>query len=182
MTMPRKGDSVPHRTTARQLVLGTGLSAALLAAGCTAPDPKAELEIAEAETYWAIESSVGSTHYIAPVVRLLVRAKGREPLRSVQATAVFRQKGDENQTWGTAWFQVASHNKPISPQGATLVLLQSDGRYHSADSIEQMLQHAQFKDATAEVFFRVGSSGWVSFLKTDVERRIGSRTVAPDAR
>jgi hypothetical protein len=165
MTMPRKGDSVPHRTTARQLVLGTGLSAALLAAGCTAPDPKAELEIAEAETYWAIESSVGSTHYIAPVVRLLVRAKG-----------------DENQTWGTAWFQVASHNKPISPQGATLVLLQSDGRYHSADSIEQMLQHAQFKDATAEVFFRVGSSGWVSFLKTDVERRIGSRTVAPDAR
>jgi hypothetical protein len=173
---------VPFRILARRLAVATSLGLALLAGGCTPPDPKAALEIVEAETYWAIESSVGSTHYIAPVVRLMVRAKGVEPLRSVQATAVFRQKGDETQTWGTAWFQVASHNKPISPQESTLVLLPSDGRYHSTGSIEGMLQHAQFKDATAEVFFRVGASGWVSFLKTDVERRIGSRTVAPDAR
>jgi len=119
---------------------------------CHSPDPQAVLEVTDVEAYWAVDPPSGDTRYIAPAVRLHVRNKGAEPLRSVQATATFRRKG-EAQTWGSDWQQVSTSAHPLAPG------------------------HQLFKDARVEIFFRVGASAWSKFADADVARHIGSRTI-----
>jgi hypothetical protein len=147
---------------------------------CRSPDPQAELAIADLEAYWAVETPVGETQYIAPVVRIQVRNKGQAAHRSVQATATFRRRG-EDQTWSSAWQVISPQNgKPLAPGESRLVVLkpEGEGRYHSTGPPESMFQHPLFKDAQAEVFLRVGSSAWTKFATVPVERRIGPRAAA----
>ena len=155
------------------------LAAAL--GGCRSPDPKAVLEVSNVETYWAIDSAQGDTQYIAPVVRFQVRNRGAEPLRSVQATATFRRKGEEGVSWGSDWQQVGSSGHPLSPGQTMLVVLKSDARYFSNGPVEGMFSHEKFRDALVEVFLRVGSSSWTPFAQADVERHVGARSVQPAA-
>jgi hypothetical protein len=151
---------------------------------CHSPDPQALLEVTDLETYWAVDPPTGDTRYIAPAVRLHVKNKGAEALRSVQATATFRRKG-EAQTWGSDWQQVSSSARPLGAGQTALVLLKSDARYSSpVVDPEAMFAHQLFKDARVEVFLRVGSSPWTRFADADVARHIGSKTVqeaAPSA-
>lgn len=151
------------------------LSAAALS--CQSPDPQAVLEVGDVEAYWAVDPAVGDTRYIAPAVRLHVKNKGTEVLRSVQATATFRRKG-EAATWGSDWQQVSNSSRPLAPGQTALVLLKSDARYSSPVEPEAMFGHQQFKDARVEIFLRVGSSPWTRFGEADVERRIGSQAAA----
>ena len=167
--MPRFRSDVLHALLAASL--------AVLAAACRAPDPKALLEVSDVETYWAVDPSSGAEQYIAPVVRFKVHDRGAQALRSVQATAVFRRKGEENISWGSDFRQVASRREPIVPGKPTLVVLKSDARYHSTGTPESMFSHSLFRDASVEFFMRVGASGWVSFGKAEVPRRIGARAV-----
>ena len=144
------------------------------ALSCQAPDPQAVLETSDLEAYWAIDPAVGETRYIAPAARFQVKNKGTEMLRSVQATATFRRKG-EAQTWGSDWQQVSNSSRPLAPGQTMVVLLKSDARYSSPVEPEAMFGHQLFKDARVEIFLRVGSSPWTRFGEADVERRIGSR-------
>lgn len=160
----------------RALLLFPLLSAPFFAR-CATPDPRQEVELSDLESYWAVDSAVGERQYIAPVVRFRLRNKKSEPLRSVQATATFRRKGEENVDWGSAWQQVTPAKKPIAPGQAALVTLKSDGRYYSTGAPESFFEHKLFKDARATVFVRIGSSGWVKFAEADVERRIGTKSL-----
>ena len=144
---------------------------------CHTPDPQALLEVTDLETYWAVDPPSGDTRYIAPAVRLHVKNKGGEALRSVQATATFRRKG-EAQTWGSDWQQISTSARPLGPGQTALVVLKSDARYSSPGvEPEAMFAHQLFKDARVEVFLRVGSSAWTRFGDADITRHIGSRTV-----
>jgi hypothetical protein len=150
----------------------------LSALSCRAPDPKALLDVSDVDAYWAVEPSMGGEQYIAPVVRFRLHNRSDQELRSVQAMAVFRRKGEENLTWGSAFEQVVSRRAPLPPGQSVLVTLKSDARYHSTGPVEGMFTHPQFRDAVVEYFIRVGSSGWTSFGKADVARRLGPRTLA----
>ena len=158
---------------ARRLVALGALGATL--AGCRTPDPSSLLEVSDVETYWAVDPSLGGENYIAPTVRFQVKNRSAAVQRSVQATATFRRRGEENLTWGSAFLQVSSRPKPLEPGQSILVVLKSEGRYHSSGTPDQMLANAEFKDAKVEFFLRVGSSPWVSFGQADIERRVGSR-------
>ncbi|HET8647646.1 MAG TPA: hypothetical protein VFO85_19260 [Vicinamibacteria bacterium] len=165
---------------------GTALMAAVVAAGgCRAPDPQAEVALSDVETYWAVDRPTGGTQYIAPVVRFRLHNKGARPLRSIQASATFRIKG-ETQTWSGAFQQVAPlAGKPLEPGQGTLVVLkpEGEGRYSSTVPPEDMLAHQGFRDVWVEMFVRVGSSGWTKMGQEDVARRIGARAaVAEEAR
>jgi hypothetical protein len=147
------------------------------AAGCRTPDPLAEVALSDLETYWAVDRPVGSTQFIAPVVRFQLRNKSSRPLRSIQASSTFRLKGDAK-SWSGAFLQVAPvGGKPLEPGQSTLVVLkpEGEGRYNSTVSPEEMLAHQSFKDVSVEVYVRVGSSGWTRMGQADVERRIGTR-------
>jgi hypothetical protein len=144
---------------------------------CKAPEPKAELEVFEVETYWVIDSAAGMTLYISPAVRFRLRNKGVKPWGTIQATATFRRKGEEAQSWGSDWRPVTAAGKPLPPGRDILVVLKSDGRYYSTGTPESMFKHELFKDAKVEVFLRIGSSGWVKFAEADVERRVGARAL-----
>jgi len=161
--------SMGHRRLCLLLLMAPLLS-------CHSPDPQAVLEVTDIETYWAVDPPSGDTRYIAPAARLHVKNKGSEALRSVQATATFRRKG-ETQTWGSDWQQVSSSARPLAPGQSALVLLKSDARYSSPVEPEAMFGHALFKDARVEIFLRAGSSPWTKFGDTDVTRQIGSKTV-----
>jgi hypothetical protein len=144
-------------------------------AGCRSHDPKQELEVADVETYWVVDSPKGATQYISPAVRFRLRNKAQEPIRSIQATANFKRV-DEQENWGSAWEQVTAAGKPLPSGQSVLVVLRSDGRYTSAtDDPESMFEHELFKDARVEVFVRVGSSSWAKMAETAIERRIGTR-------
>jgi hypothetical protein len=150
-------------------------------AACRAPDPRQTLELVELETYWAVDSAVADRVYIAPVARFQVRNKGGEAIGSVQATASFRRRGEEQLDWGTAWEQVASSQKKLEAGQTKLVVLKSDGRYYSQGDPETFFEHKLFKDARVQVYLRQGASPWVSFAEADVDRRIGTRRLkAPE--
>ena len=152
----------------------------LAAAGCHAPDPRAEVALSDVETYWAVDRPVGGTQFIAPVVRFRLNNKGSRPLRSIQASSTFRLKGDP-QAWSGAFQQVAPvAGQPLGPGQSTLVVLkpEGEGRYSSTVPPEEMLAHQNFKDVTVEVFLRVGSSGWTSMAQAAVDRRIGAHAAA----
>jgi hypothetical protein len=158
----------------RRLCLAAAVSAS--AVSCQAPDPQAVLEVTGLEAYWAVDPRSGDTRFIAPAARFHVKNKGPQALRSVQATATFRRKG-ETETWGSDWQQVSVPAKPLAPGQTVLVVVKSDARYSSPVEPEAMFTHQQFKDARVEVFLRVGSSPWTRFGEADVERRIGAREV-----
>lgn len=161
---------------ARSRTAALGLLLATLA--CKTPDPKALFEVSDVDAYWAVEPPMGGEEYISPVLRFRLHNRSDEEQHSVQAMATFRRQGEENLTWGSAFAQVVSRRAPLAPGQSVTVTLKSDGRYHSTGTPEGMFAHPQFRDAVVEFFIRSGSSGWVSFGKVPVERRIGARGVA----
>ena len=157
--------------------------AAVLAvlAGCKAPDPNAIVKVSDLETHWAVDSGdAGGTQYIAPVVRFKVANISGAQQGSVQVTATFRRKGEENLTWGSDFRQVATRREPLVPRQVLPVVLKSDARYYSTGVPESMFSHEDFRDATVELFVRVGSSSWTKVGALAVERRIGARGVAAE--
>jgi hypothetical protein len=111
------------------------------------------------------------------VVRFRLKNLTSGQSRSVQAQAVFSRSG-EQQTWGTAWKEAASSRAPIPPGGAVVVELPSDGRLNGTGTPESLLAHEQFKDVTATIFLREGSSmfrtpTWTQVTEVVVERRMG---------
>lgn len=156
-------------------------AAVLVLAGCRAPDPNAIVKVTALETHWAVDSAdAGGTQYIAPVVRFIVTNISGEQQSSVQATATFRRKGEENVTWGSDFRQLATRGEPLVPLQVLPVVLKSDARYYSTGQPETMFSHEDFRDAKVEVFVRVGSSPWTKVGALDVERRIGARGVATE--
>jgi hypothetical protein len=162
-----------------RLVLAAGL--ALAAAACRTPEPKTLLDTSEADAYWAVEPAMGGEQYIAPTVKFRLHNRSDAQQHSVQAMAVFRRKGEENLTWGSAFEQVVSRKTPLDPGQSVVVTLKSDARYHSQGPIAGMFTHPLYRDALVEYFIRVGSSGWVSFGQMPVERRVGARSVASES-
>jgi len=151
--------------------------AALLLASCTTPDPLKIVKIDNVETHWAVDNSQVDTQYIAPVVRFTLTNISPEPQGSIDVTATFRRKG-ETATWGGDYRQVSTHRKPLGAGQSEPLVLKSDTRYYSNGPTEGMFTHKDFKDATVEIFVRVGRSRWTKFGEmVDVERRIGARSV-----
>jgi hypothetical protein len=155
---------------------------AIAAGACKAPDPKADLAVSGIETYWVVDAARGGEQYIAPAIRFELHNKGHEVRDSVLATAAFFRKGREGETWGSDWQQVVPVGRPLQPGGTMIVVLRSDARYHSSGEPASMFKHAEFQDATVQVFLRLGPSPWVKFGQAEIERRIGSRSVQADAR
>jgi hypothetical protein len=153
------------------------LFAAASQPACESPDPATQLELLDLETYWAIDSALGERQYIAPVARFQLRNKTGEPLRSVEATAAFRRKGEEQIDWGSAWERLTSSQKPLAPGQRSLVVLKSDGRYYSTGDPQSFFENKLFRDAKVTVFVRVGSSTWTKFAESEVERRIGTKAL-----
>lgn len=155
------------------------LALSALPAGCRSPDPQSVAETSDTETYWAIDNAQGDRQFIAPVVRFQAHNKGNQPLRTLEAQATFRRKG-EDVIWSSAWTKVTGPSgAPLAPGARSLVVLkpEGEGRYFTNGPPESMFTHAQFRDATVDVFLRIGSSPWTKFFTADIERRIGTRSV-----
>lgn len=172
----------PYNLSVRAASARRGLAVAALAvvAACRTPDPLAEVGLSELETYWAVDRPSGSTQFIAPVARFRLHNKSARAIRSIQASATFRLKG-ETRSWSGGFQQVSPvGGKPLEPGQSALVVLkpEGEGRYSSTVSPEEMLAHQGFKDVWVEVYVRVGSSGWTRMGQADVERRIGARAAA----
>ena len=166
---------------ARWMLASCTVALALALAGCAAPDAKTVLEIQDLETYWAIDSPAGGTQFLAPVVRFTVKNKGTKSRRSILASATYRRDG-ETEAWSGAFWKVAPVKDQSLAPGATAPALlkpEGEGRYTSTGAPEGMFAHPAWKDVSAEIFMRVDSSNVVSFGTFPIERRIGSKGLAP---
>jgi hypothetical protein len=155
------------------------LALSALLAACRSPDPRSVADVSDAETYWAIDSAQGDRQFIAPVVRFQVHNKDRHPLHALEAQATFRRKS-ETDIWSSAWQRVTGpKGEALAPGVTSLVVLkpEGEGRYFTNGPPESMFTHPQFRDATVDVFLRIGSSPWTKFFTADIERRIGTRSV-----
>jgi hypothetical protein len=169
--MGRRGTSVDGRMGRAACCAG------LLLASCRTPDPAQVVKISDVETHWAVDNSQAGTLYIAPVIRFKLTNVGPEPLGSIDVTATFRRKG-ETATWGGDFRQVSTRRKPLGPGQSESLVLKSDTRYYSNGPTEGMFTHKDFKDATVELFVRVGASRWTKSSEIlDVERHIGAHSV-----
>jgi hypothetical protein len=157
------------------LALGAG-------AGCHTPDPAKELAVSDLEAYWVVDTPSGGEQFLAPAVRMIVKNRGARAAHSLEATAVFRRQGEESKTWGSDWRRVLPSGRSLEPGQETVLVLKSDARYHSQGDAESMFRHELFKDATVEVFLRLGSSPWTKFGHLEVARRVGSKTLAAESR
>lgn len=154
-----------------------GLGAALLLASCRSPEAATVVKISDVETHWAVDNSSADTQYIAPVVRFKLTNVSPEAQGAIDVTATFRRKG-ETATWGGDFRQVSTHSKPLPAGQSESLVLKSDTRYYSNGPIDGMFAHKDFKDATVELFVRVGSGRWTKFGEmVDVERHIGAHSV-----
>jgi hypothetical protein len=148
----------------------------LLTAACSTPDPKSIVRIEGIETHWAVDAQ-NETQYIAPVVRFTLTNVSGEPQTSIDVTATFRRKGEEA-TWGGDFQQVATRKKPLGPGQSEALVLKSDTRYYSNGPVAGMFTHADYKDATVQLFARVGRSQWTQMSeRIDVERHVGAKSV-----
>jgi hypothetical protein len=170
-----------HARTGRFTRVTCAVGLALALGGCAPIDPKAELEIEGLETYWAIDSPGGSSQFLAPVVRFNVRNKGTRSRRSILASATYRRNG-ETEAWSGAYWKVSPVKDQSLAAGAVAPAMlkpEGQGRYTSTGSPERMFAHPEWKDVSAEIFLRVDSSNIVSFGTFPIERRIGSKGIAP---
>lgn len=131
------------------------------------------------ETYWVVDETAGEKLYLAPAVRFAVKNKGREPRHFIETQAVFRREG-ETQQWGSDWKRVTPPGKPLDAGQSAIVVLRSDGRYFLTGQPDSMFKHPLFKDASVQVYLRVGSSGWAKFAEMPVARQIGARSSKVD--
>jgi hypothetical protein len=141
---------------------------------CGSADAKAVLEVQHLEGYWVVDQEKSPTNYIAPTIRFELKNKGTEPLGNVQATATFRRKGEDSE-WGDAFVTIANRDKPLGPGLSTSVEMRSNADYYTPGAPvapEIMFQHGLFRDATVEVFIRVGRSGWVKMASAELPRRL----------
>jgi hypothetical protein len=154
-------------------------AAALLVASCRSPEASAVVKISDVETHWAVDNSSADTQYIAPVVRFKLTNISPEPQGAIDVTATFRRKG-ETTTWGGDFRQVSTHSRPLPAGQSESLVLKSDTRYYSNGPVDGMFAHKDFKDATVELFVRVGAGRGAKFgEQVDVERRIGAHSVQP---
>ena len=159
-------------TAGLALLLGLGLAA------CQRHDAARELELAQLQTYWIVDSPRQGQNYIAPVVRFRLKNVSSQPLHSVQARARF-PAADQEEAWGSIQEQVSNWRHPIEPGKDTLVTVRSAGRYQSPADPEDILRSPAFKDPRVQVFVRIGASDWAMLAEADVERRIGAPGLLP---
>ncbi len=165
------------RATVRPAGRAACLAAVFLLSSCSTPDPTAIVKISDVETHWAVDNSQVETQFIAPVVRFRLTNISNEAQGSIDVTATFRRKG-ETATWGGDFRQASTHGKPLPAGQSEALVLKSDTRYYSNGPTEGMFTHKEWKDATVELFVRVGRSRWTKFGEAvDVERHIGAHSV-----
>jgi hypothetical protein len=149
--------------------------------GCRFVDPKTALEVQDLDGYWVIDTEKSATNYIAPSIVFTLKNKTSEPIGDIEATATFKRKGEDS-LWGDSFVIIANHNKPLGPGQTTRVEMRSNADYYTPGAPvepEIMFKHGLFRDATVDLFVRVGRSGFVKLAKTEVPRRLKPKEPSP---
>jgi hypothetical protein len=148
---------------------------------CSAADPRKVLAVEGLQGYWVVDTEKSQTNYIVPTIRFALKNVTAEPISNIQATATFRRKGEDSQ-WGDSFVTVANRDKPLAPGQSAPVEMRSSADYYTPGAPvapEIMFQHGLFRDATVEVFLRVGRSGWVKMASAEIPRRLNPPTRDP---
>jgi hypothetical protein len=149
---------------------------ALCALSCSVADPAKVIGVQDVEGYWVVDKEKSPTNYITPTIRLGLKNLTADALPNVQATATFKRKGEDS-AWGDAFVTVASRAKPLLAGQVVMVEMRSSSDYYTPGAPvapEKMFEHKLFKDATVNVFVRVGRSGWVKMASAEIPRHLNS--------
>jgi hypothetical protein len=148
------------------------LLVALALAGCSRTvDVTQALEITEVQTGWYDMGIVDGQNKLVPSISLRLQNTDQDTVGGVQLNAIFRRVG-ETDGWGEHFVQAIPRDG-IEP-GATTnpIVLRSTLGYTGTQSRIEMLQNAQFVDATVDIFGKQGRGGWVKMGEFTIDRQL----------
>ncbi|MGE3402957.1 MAG: hypothetical protein AB7K63_10240 [Vicinamibacterales bacterium] len=145
---------------------------ALAVAGCSRTvDVTQALEITEVQTGWYDMGIVDGQNKLVPSISLRLQNTDQDTVGGVQLNAIFRRVGEAD-GWGEHFVQAIPRDG-IGP-GATTnpIVLRSTLGYTGTQSRLEMLQNAQFVDATVDIFGKQGRGGWVKMGEFTIDRQL----------
>jgi hypothetical protein len=148
------------------------LLAALAISGCSRTvDVTQALEITDVQTGWYDLGIVNGQNKLVPSISLRLQNADADNVGGVQLNAIFHRVG-ETDGWGEHYVQAIPRDG-IEP-GATTdpIVLRSTLGYTGEQSRIEMLQNAQFVDATVDIFGKQGRGGWVKMGEFTIDRQL----------
>jgi hypothetical protein len=132
------------------------------------------LDVEEVVAYWSVKGKSGDNFVLNPVIRFRIRNNGGREVDYIQTMAGFRLDSSPDAAWGNA-FEFSISGDPVPSGGLSrVVTLRCDATFYSKDQPRAMLENEHWEQVHAEIFLRVGSSGWRSITTVEVPKRLGA--------
>ena len=157
------------------LALSVAAAALPWASACgPAVDPRRDLQVVNVTTGWFDAGIVDGKNKLVPHVSFAFKNVSDHPIRSAQINLGFWRKGEDGE------FDDAFVAQAIDPDGlrpgqvGQAIVLSGKVGYTGDPGVTraEMLQHSQFRDATAKLFVKSGSSQWAQLGEFPIERRL----------
>jgi len=132
------------------------------------------LQVLDVTTGWFDAGIVDGKNKLVPTVSFRLKNMSDQPLVSLQINALFRRVSEETE-WGSGYLTVAGAEG--LPSGATsdIIVVNSNLGYTGTEPRLEMLQNAQFVDATVEIFAKYAAVQWKLVAKYPIARELLTR-------
>ena len=154
------------------LILLLAVVAGVASGGCSRTvDVTQALEITDVQTGWYDLGIIDGQNKLVPSISLRLQNADADTVGGVQLNAIFRRVGEPD-GWGEHYVQAIPRDG-LAPGAATEpIVLRSTLGYTGTQSRIEMLQNAQFVDATVDIFGKQGRGGWVKMGEFTIDRQL----------
>lgn len=156
--------------------MAASVAVVLWTSGCgPAVDLKKDLQVVEVTTGWFDAGIIEGKNKLVPTISFILKNASDHPVTSVQINLAFWRTGEDGEFDG-AFLASAIDRRGLAPGAQTpRITLRGTVGYTGDQPRAEMLQHRLFKDATARLFCKRGSSQWVLLGEFPIERRLVTR-------
>ena len=145
---------------------------ALAITGCTrSVDVTQALEITDVHTGWYDMGIIGGQNKLVPSISLRLQNTDDDTVGGVQLNAIFRRVGEPD-GWGEHYVQAIDRSGLEPAATSEPIVLRSTLGYTGTQSRLDMLQNAQFVDASVDIFAKQGRGGWVKIGEFPIDRQL----------
>ncbi len=148
----------------------------LVLAGCGGPtvDLSQGLQVVDITSGWIDFGVVGGQNKLVPSITFKVKNVSEQTLKVLQVNVVFRRLGDPTD-WGAGFRRVTGTEGLAPGASSDAITIDSPLGYTGADARADMLKHAQFVDARADVAAKYGSTQLKAIGEFPITRQLLTR-------
>jgi hypothetical protein len=125
-------------------------------------------------TGWFDAGIVDGKNKLVPSVSFRLKNISKEPYVALQVNALFRRVSEPDE-WGSGYLTVTG-SEGLQPGATTdVIVIRSNLGYTGTEPRMQMLENAQFVDATVELFAKYAALQWKLIAKHPIARELVTR-------